>query len=155
MEFSIFFEFTKINKFNKKDVAPRIFQQQDEKELINKLDFKTSEYTEWIKNEISSKFNYLCVDDLESFRLAEKAITREGLTKNATRHEKDDRPEIRNRQQYVLGWDNKEKITVLKEEASDLDQKIKEINNRLNYLKNHQTRIRKEDQDLIRFIEFS
>lgn len=142
------------HKFNKKEVAPRIFQQQDEKELINKLDFKTSEYTEWIKNEISSKFNYLCVDDLESFRLAEKAITREGLTKNATRHEKDDRPEIRNRQQYVLGWDNKEKITVLKEEASDLDQKIKEINNRLNYLKNHQTRIRKEDQDLIRFIEF-
>lgn len=142
------------HKFNTKEVAPRIFRQQDEKLLFNKLEFKASEYTEWIKGEISSKFNYLCVDDLESFRLAEKAITREGLTKNANRHEKDDRPEIKNRQQYVLGWDNKEKIAVLREEATILDQKIKEINNRLNYLKNCHTRIREEDENLIRFIEF-
>ncbi|WP_245189567.1 ATP-binding protein [Lunatimonas salinarum] len=142
------------HKFNKKEVASRIFQQQDEKELINKLDFKTCEYTEWIKNEVSSKFNYLCVDDLDSFRLAEKAITQEGLTKNATRHEKDDRPEVRSRQQYVLGWDNKEKVTVLKEEAAHLNDKINKIDNRLKVIKAHQTRVRREAEDLTRFIDF-
>lgn len=142
------------HKFNKKEVTPRIFQQQDEKELINKLDFKTSEYTEWIKNEIGSKFNYLCIDDLESFRLAEKAITREGLTKNANRHEKDDRPEVRTRQQYVLGWDNKEKIAVLKDEAAQLNDKINAIDNRLKAVKAHQTRVRKQTEDLTRFIDF-
>jgi uncharacterized protein YPO0396 len=142
------------HKFNKKEVAPRIFLQQDDKELINKLDFKTSEYNEWIKNEISSKFNYLCVDDLESFRLAEKAITREGLTKNASRHEKDDRPEVRSRQQYVLGWDNKEKIAVLKEEAANLNDKINTIDNRLKAIKAHQARVHREAEDLARFIDF-
>lgn len=142
------------HKFNKKEVAPRIFQRPDQKELFNKLDFKTSEYTEWIKNEISSKFNYLCIDDLELFRLADKAITREGLTKNASRHEKDDRPEVRSRQQYVLGWDNKEKIAVLKEEAAQLNDKINEIDNRLKAIKAHQTKVRQETENLTRFIDF-
>lgn len=142
------------HKFNKKEVASRIFQQQNEKELIHKLDFKTAEYTGWIRNEISSKFNYLCVDDLESFRLADKAITREGLTKNGNRHEKDDRPEVRSRQQYILGWDNKEKIIVLKDEAQQRNQEIKEIETRLRHLKNHETRVRNEEQDLDRFMAF-
>ncbi|MHA7130613.1 ATP-binding protein [Algoriphagus namhaensis] len=142
------------HKFNKKEVAPRIFQRQDEKELSSKLDFKTSEYSEWIKNEISSKFNYLCVDDLESFRLAEKAITREGLIKNASRHEKDDRPEVRNRQQYILGWDNKEKIALLKAAAAEVNGKINKIDNRLKLIKAHQTRVRREAEDLTRFIDF-
>ncbi|MFZ6663686.1 ATP-binding protein [Peijinzhouia sedimentorum] len=142
------------HRFNKKEVAPQIFQQQDENELIHKLAFKPSAYSEWIKNEISAKFNYLCVEDLETFRLANKAVTKEGLVKNANRHEKDDRPEIKNRQKYVLGWDNKEKIAVLKEEGHQLDQEIKESESRLKYLKNHQTRIRNEEQDLAQFIAF-
>ena len=142
------------HKFNKKEVAPRIFQHQNEKELINKLDLKASEYSEWIKSEIAIKFNYLCVDDLESFRLADKAITREGLTKNANRHEKDDRPEIRNRQQYVLGWDNQEKISVLKEAAAQLKDTINTIENRWKTIKAHQKRRAKEAEDLTRFIDF-
>ena len=96
----------------------------------------------------------MCVVDLEAFRLADKAITLEGLTKNASRHEKDDRPEVRNRKQYVLGWDNKEKIAVLKEEATNLNDTINAIDNRLRAIKAHQTRIRKESEDLTRFIDF-
>jgi uncharacterized protein YPO0396 len=143
------------HKFNKKNVTPLIFQHYEEKDLIHKLDFKPSEYTEWIKNEISSKYNYLCVDNLEEFRLAEKSITREGLIKNASRHEKDDRPEIRNRQQYILGWDNKEKITILEEKARQLNDKISKTENHLKYLRNLQTRLRKEDENLTTFINFN
>ena len=43
--------------------------------------------------------------------LQEKAVTKEGLIKaRGGKHEKDDRPEIRGKEHYVLGWDNKEKI---------------------------------------------
>ncbi len=143
------------NKFNKKNVTPLIFQHYEEKELIHKLDFKPSEYTEWIKNEISSKYNYLCVDNLEEFRLADKSITREGLIKNASRHEKDDRPEKRNRQQYILGWDNKEKIAILKEKARQLNDKISKIENHLKYLKNLQTRFWTVLENLTSIINFN
>ncbi|MGY5846810.1 ATP-binding protein [Salegentibacter sp. HM20] len=141
-------------RFNKAQIIPQIFQQYDEDELIHKLDFKTSRYSEWIKNEIISKFNYLCVEDLEAFRLANKAVTKEGLIKNINRHEKDDRPEIKSRHKYVLGWDNKEKIALLREEATELDKEIKDVKNKLKYLRNHQSRIRKEDLNLDKFIGY-
>ncbi|GGZ35797.1 hypothetical protein GCM10007049_31320 [Echinicola pacifica] len=141
------------HKFDTKDDAPVLFQPHNEEELINKLQFKASDYTEWIKNEIISKFNYLCVDDLESFRLANKAITKEGLTKNASRHEKDDRPEIRSRHKYVLGWDNEEKKAVLKEEASHLNDTINTIENRLKVIKANQKRERMKSENLTRLID--
>src|SRR5690606_26099497 len=55
--------------------------------------------------------------------------------------------------QYVLGWDNKEKIAALKEEASVLNGELSQLTNKINYQKNHQNRIRKEDENLTRFVE--
>lgn len=113
-------------RFNKRDVSPRLFQQVDEGELIYKLEFKKTEYTEWVQSEINKKFNFICTDDLESFQLLEKALTSKGLFKNSTRHEKDDRPEVKNQQLYVLGWDNKEKLSVLKGKAAELNLAVSE-----------------------------
>ncbi|WP_185218704.1 ATP-binding protein [Sphingobacterium mizutaii] len=141
------------HKFQHKNVAPAIFQTTEENELIHKIEFTNSEYTLWVRNEIETKFNYLCTDDMQQFSLSDKALTRHGLTKNASKHEKDDRPEIKNKQQYVLGWDNKEKITALKEQASLLNRELSQLTNKINYQKNHQNRIRKEDENLTRFVE--
>lgn len=140
-------------RFDKREVSPRIFQQIDENELIDKLEFRPSTYTEWVQNEIFGKFNFICTDDMELFRLSEKALTRQGLTKNASRHEKDDRPEVKRRQQYVLGWDNKEKLAILKEDAVELNLKITEAGKRIAYVKNSQLRIRKDEEALTRFVE--
>src|SRR5690606_3696576 len=141
------------HKFQHKNVAPAIFQTTEENELIHKIEFSNSEYALWVRNEIETKFNYLCTDDMQEFSLSDKALTKRGLTKNASRHEKDDRPEIKNRQQYVLGWDNKEKIAALKEEASTLNGELSQLTNKINYQRNHQNRIRKEDENLTRFVE--
>lgn len=143
------------NKFSKKDITPIIFKPFQDNELIQKLEFKTSEYSEWVKNEIENNFEYICTDDLEEFRLSKKAILKSGLIKNQNRHEKDDRPEIRDRQQYVLGWDNKEKIAILRDDAEKLGKEIKQIEQTINYLKSHQSRIKKEEENLTRFIEFN
>ncbi|WP_343531962.1 SbcC/MukB-like Walker B domain-containing protein [Pedobacter sp.] len=141
------------HKFQHKKVASQIFQAMEENELIYKIEFKNSDYALWIRNEIEVKFNYLCTDDMQEFSLSDKALTKRGLTKNASRHEKDDRPEIRNRQQYILGWDNKEKIAALKEEASLINGELSQLTDKITYQKNHQNRIRNEDENLTRFIE--
>lgn len=143
------------HKFSKKEVVPIILQSPDEKELMQKLDFRSNEYTEWVKSEIERNYNYLCVDDLEEFRLSTKSILKSGLIKNSGRHEKDDRPEIRNRQEYILGWDNKEKVAVLRATADNLNNELTQIDNRVTYLKNLLTRVKKEEENLTRFIEFN
>lgn len=96
--------------------------------LINKLEFKPkSIYSDWLEDIITNQYNYGCVADLNEFGLyEEKAITKEGLIKFAKgKHEKDDRPHISRKENFVLGWDNKDKIRLLKNEIKDLQEKEK------------------------------
>lgn len=96
--------------------------------LIRKLEFKPNHpYTDWLEDTISRQYNYACVKDLKEFELyQEKAVTQKGLIKLIKgRHEKDDRPHVARRENYVLGWDNKDKIKLLQTEVRALQEKEK------------------------------
>ena len=127
----------------------RSFQIRDLPEncLLNKLEFnQKSPYSEWVEDVVFEKYNYACVSTLDEFYLYnEKAATIEGLIKSMhNKHEKDDRPHTNKRENYVLGWDNKEKVASIRALVKDLqeqqkqnaktireiDQRIKEINKR-------------------------
>ncbi|SHJ58720.1 Uncharacterized protein YPO0396 [Arenibacter nanhaiticus] len=114
-------------------------------ELIHKLEFKAdSQYSEWLADIISKQYNYACVENLEVFEtFEEKAITPEGLIKFAKgKHEKDDRIHISRRANFVLGWDNKEKIKhlladikILQEKEITINKEIERLSLELNGLK--------------------
>ena len=98
---------------------------EEEPQVIDKIEIRPdSEYEEWVRDMILEKYNYTCADDLSTFeRYKEKAVTREGLIKFAgERHEKDDRPHILRRENFVLGWENKEKIRLLQQELIRLQE---------------------------------
>jgi len=96
-------------------------------ELINKLEFKKGNiYTDWIDDEITKRYNFNCVNNLVEFNRYEKALTKEGLIKYGKgKHEKDDREKIKKAENFVLGWDNKEKIDYLKRKVKDLQEQEK------------------------------
>jgi uncharacterized protein YPO0396 len=158
-----------VNKYvNENDLKGRIVYQRykaetflsgllniEENKLYNKLEFKKSSYTDWIENEIKKSFDYVCTDDLEDFYVCEKAITSKGLVKNTSRHEKDDRPEVKNRQQFVLGWDNKDKIASVREQAEKLDTEIKDIERKLSLLEKEQKRIENHKLALEKITDFN
>jgi len=94
-----------------------------ENALVNKIEFKPKNiYTAWLEETLTNQYNYSCVKDLQEFALYdEKAITKEGLIKfGKGKHEKDDRPHVSRKENYVLGWDNKDKIRLLQNEVKDL-----------------------------------
>ena len=106
----------------------RSFQAPPVNCLLNKLEFnKKSPYSSWVEDTIFDHYNYACVEDLQEFyRYKEKAVTKEGLIKSVhSKHEKDDRPHTNNRENYVLGWDNKEKIAAIRALVTDLQEKQK------------------------------
>lgn len=105
------------------------FWELDENRLFQKIEFKpNNQYVDWIKNEIYHRYNYACVNSLNEFNTyAEKAITKEGLIKSVgNKHEKDDRKEIRSENNYVLGWENKDKISFLRNEVYKLQDNQKD-----------------------------
>lgn len=81
------------------------------KSLVNKLMFHPeSQYSAWVKDQVLSTYDFLCADTLGEFETYRKAITREGLIKAASRHEKDDSGRGHGRSHYVLGWSNTGKV---------------------------------------------
>lgn len=131
--------YSKVNKYvNNNDLRGRIrydkYEQQDylksmrhkdinKNSLVNKIEIKPKTiYGEWIENYLEAQFNFTCVDNLSEFeRHSEMAITQNGLIKfRKGKHEKDDRPHISRKENYVLGWNNKEKIAALKKELRNL-----------------------------------
>lgn len=85
--------------------------------LLSKIEFNMeSPYQEWVEYVVADQYNYTCVTNLEEFyQYKEKAVTIEGLIKSVhNKHEKDDRKHVNERANYVLGWDNKEKIAAIR-----------------------------------------
>lgn len=120
--------------------------------LYTKLDFRQdSPYLDWVEFEIKKHYDYYCTDDLETFRLSERAITSKGLIRNASRHEKDDRQGMRERHTYVLGWDNKEKIAACREQVQALEIDIRDSERRIENLKKQKEKFNIENEKLIQF----
>ncbi len=96
--------------------------------LILKLNIKEDHHTEWLQSELRQRFDYACVDSMQAFRAAERAITKEGQVKhNKTRHEKDDRTRVDDRRNWVLGFDNREKLVLFEQQAQELATTISQL----------------------------
>ena len=96
--------------------------------LVGKLELKASPYREWLYEELSSRFDYACVPSLAAFRDAERALTREGQVKHGRgRHEKDDRHCIDDHSRWVLGYDNREKLSLFRARVAELRQQESQL----------------------------
>lgn len=69
-------------------------------------------FRNFLLDELATRFDHFCCDTLDDFRRYPKALTVNGQLKGGRgRHEKDDRRELTDRRNYVLGWDNHDKIS--------------------------------------------
>ena len=128
-----------------------------EDSLFNKIELNNkSKYREWLEDRLYAEFNYVCVDSLADFNhLTEKAVTKEGLIKSkGGKHEKDDRPEIHQRQNYVLGWDNREKIAALKKEYDEFCNQQKEWNAELEQIESKKKELEERKDSLFELYQY-
>ncbi|QCO97364.1 ATP-dependent exonuclease SbcCD, C subunit-like protein [Arthrobacter sp. 24S4-2] len=82
-------------------------------------------FRDFLLDELASRFDYVCCDTLEDFRRHPKALTANGQLKGGRgRHEKDDRKDLADRRNYVLGWDNQDKINRFLAELDDVNGQL-------------------------------
>lgn len=103
--------------------------------MVLKLNVKEGHHAEWLRTELRQRFDYACVESLQSFRNAERALTREGQVKHSKiRHEKDDRRDVSDRLHWVLGFDNREKHALFQKQAQELGDTIAALDAKINAL---------------------
>lgn len=109
--------------------------------LVRKVRVKAdSEHQQWLDEELRRRYDFVCAEDMDTFRSAERALTRQGMSKSNLRHHvKDDRFNVNDRSRYVLGWTNTSKIRTL--EAA-LSAAKSELDNIMARSDQHRTRVR-------------
>lgn len=117
----------RVRYYKYEQVPPKIFQQprQEQRLLLDKIEIKPKHpYFLWVEYLIENQHNFVCVEELSEFeQFAEMALTPKGLVKyRKGKHEKDDRETTAKRSNYVLGWDNKEKLSELSKELVCLQE---------------------------------
>ena len=85
-------------------------------------------FRDFLQDELSSRFDYFCCENLADFRRYPKALTANGQLKGGRgRHEKDDRKDLADRRNYVLGWDNHDKIARFRAEQDEVSGRLKVV----------------------------
>lgn len=103
--------------------------------LVLKLNIKECGQSEWLRTELRHRFDYACVDSIQLFRRADKALTKEGQVKHSkTRHEKNDQRDVGDRRFWVLGFDNHEKLSLYKKQAQELADNISDLDEQIKIL---------------------
>lgn len=122
--------------------APRALRPNS---LVLKLEVKDGAFADWLRAGLRQRFDYECVESIRAFRSAsERALTREGQIKHSrTRHEKDDSHRIDERRNWVLGFDNREKLALYEQQERELAAKIGALESQLAALR---TRARERDK---------
>lgn len=111
-------------------VYNRVTRRQGNREwsqnsVPSKFEIKAGPFREWLEDELASRFDYVCVNDVSEFAHYEKAVTISGQVKHtASRHEKDDRSKVGDKSFWATGFSNTEKRRYMEGQAGDLAQKI-------------------------------
>lgn len=85
-------------------------------------------FRDFLQDELSSRFDYFCCENLADFRRYPKALTANGQLKGGRgRHEKDDRKDLADRRNYVLGWDNHDKIAGFRADLDEVQGTLKVV----------------------------
>jgi len=124
--------------------------------LVRKLAVKNdSVFRDWLERELAHRFNVACCSTQEQFRREPKAITRAGQSKGSgERHEKDDRFRIGDRQRYVLGWTNTEKIAALGVTGRKLEKELGELESAIGGIQKKQNDVKKRHSALSKLDEY-
>ena len=92
-----------------------------------KLGWREHPYQDWLKRHLA-KFDLKCVDSTQELDVTPFSMTQQGLTHlEKGRFEKKDQGRIDDRRKWCLGFSNKSRLALLKNDKSNLEQEQKVI----------------------------
>lgn len=103
--------------------------------LVNKVAVSEGPFRQWLHAELRHRFDIECVETSEDLKSVSNGVTRNGLIKQGgRRHEKDDRPDVNNRRNWVLGADTKAKAGELQDELEALNVQLRNVSDQVKKL---------------------
>lgn len=104
-------------------------RQPNQQMLAAKLEIRPdTPYSDWLAYELVTSYDYLCCETIEEFQQARRALSIQGQIRHSfDRHEKDDRTDLNDRTNYILGWNNTEKLAAIETDLARLRKQSERI----------------------------
>lgn len=113
-------------------------------------------FRRWLESELSRRADYARCDSMEEFYRENDAVTVEGLLKSGRiRHEKDDRRRVSDPRNYVLGWSNAEKITLLERDLAERKTALVELEKKLGTLDDDNAALETRRDSAVKLLGFA
>lgn len=123
--------------------------------ILRKLTWQQHPYRDWLKQHLA-KFDLTCVTSVEALNKTEFSITQAGLIhKNRGRFEKKDQQSVSDRRHWLLGFSNKQRLTALENEASQLAEQVAQAGAQRQQLLNEQKTLNQQLNAWQRLSEFN
>lgn len=114
------------------EAGPALFNDVAAQVAANKLEVQPkSPFASWLQQELTRRYSHFCTEDTTEYERKKLALTPEGLIRNDKQHQKDDRRHSSD--EYVLGWDNKEKIRRIEDEIRTLENQLRQYRDRIQH----------------------
>lgn len=112
-------------------------EPQGPNSIVHKLEVKLGHpFGPWVRRELAERFDYLCVSSPSELARGEKRITAKGQIRHARRRTvKDDTLDLHDHQNWVLGFDNREKLARLKQLAQQAATDLLKIDEQISATK--------------------
>lgn len=122
-----------------------LVQNAPKDSVADKLEFYSeNKLSDWVEQQIISFYDHVCIIDEKTLDRYEKAITLNGLIKNKSRHEKDDRNGKNDPSKYVMGWNNEKKKEFLIKKRNQLADQVVKAKETLDKCKSKDERLQKQ-----------
>lgn len=109
----------------KAGVSPPLRQTRTANSIINKLERKPHAFSDWVHGELLTRFDYECVPNAIDLTRGDNRITAAGQIRHSRgRTEKDDRGQLNDRRNFVLGFDSREKLELLRSDLKTVGDKL-------------------------------
>jgi len=109
--------------------------------LADTLEIAAGPFDDYLRHELTRRADYRCVDTIEEFRDADRAVTRAGQVRSRERHEKDDRSRVDDPRSWVLGWANERKVAALTEQLIAQHADLRSIDEEVKRHRHQQDRL--------------
>lgn len=101
--------------------------------LLSMLKFREeNELAPWVRGQVAGRFDFVACSTVEQFQnVGRAAMTRNRhIKRSQVQHSKDDRAKQGDRRKFVLGWENRDKIRVLKAAITDGEHDLRQLESR-------------------------
>ncbi len=132
----------------------RYTEKLSSKSVVYKVEIKSdTRFYDWIEKQLQRE-NMVCCDTEDEFMATDYAMMKDGQMKfGKVKHQKDTQRNF-NRREFVLGWDNKAQLLLLKRDLEDIQQKAIKLGTDIGEIESEQKVIEKKQTAIVELRQF-